>query len=131
GSLHTPNRRLVATARRDGCRLLGLRPVLHLGGIPERALLLGPLHLAVLFALHRLQLRRARQRGHRRQVVGPVAGPPGAGVPTGLPPHVLLLPEGVLPVVLAFATGLRCGGAPRPLPRSDPLSADPPEHPSA
>ena len=58
-------------------------------------------------------------------------------LPAGLPGHLLLLPQDLLPLVLALAAGLRgrrrrldrARRAAQPLHRRDPLPADPAEHP--
>ena len=62
----------------------------------------------------------------------PAADPvrdPHAAVPAGLPADLLLLPQGLLPVVLAVPAGLRGRRAARAVHRRDPVPADPAEHP--
>ena len=51
-----------------------------------------------------------------------------AAVPAAVPADLLLLPQGLLPVVLAVAAGLRGGRAAREVHRRDPVPADPAEH---
>ncbi len=46
-------------------------------------------------------------RRHRRAVVGHLTGHPGPDLPARVPAHLLLLPPGLLPRVLAVAAGLR------------------------
>src|SRR4029453_18122119 len=85
---------------------------LDVGSLSERALLRAALSVAVLFAVSlslvpasELRLRAARHppADHRLALAG-VLDPRGAGP---LPADLLLLPQGVLPVVLAHAAGVR------------------------
>ncbi len=89
-----------------------------------------PLPVAVLLALRHGVVRpgRARLRHLVRRVpaVRPVRVA-RAAVPARLPAHLLLLPQGVLPVVLAVAAGLRRRRAAREVHRRDPVPADPAE----
>ena len=84
---------------------------------------------AVLLAVRQ---RRLRPRGGALRPVraGLAAGPVRAAepaVPAAVPAHLLLLPAGVLPLVLALAAGLRGAGRPQDVHRRDPLPADLPE----
>src|SRR5262245_34850018 len=96
-------------------RLRGPARVHHLldvGGAPERPLLRAALSLAVLLAVHRqvvrplhvrLRLARLHVSDHRDRVAG-VPYPVGA---RPLPADLLLLPQGLLPLVLAVTAGVR------------------------
>src|SRR5262249_55899131 len=86
------------------------------------------LSLAALFAVHRGQLP-AREPAHHRLVVEPVSGLPDPVDPRRLPRHVLLLPEGLLPVLLRIAPGLRRAGLVEDLFGRDPLPVCAAEHP--
>ena len=98
-------------------------------GVHGLALLLRAVPLAVLLALS----RRLRQGllGLRRalRVVAPVGGADRADLPAGLPAHLLLLPQGLLPVVLAEPARVRGRRAAHDLQRRDPAAADPEQHP--
>src|SRR5436309_12368980 len=59
-----------------------------------------------------------------------VTGALDPAVPAALPPHLLLLPQGLLPGVLALSPRLRSCRGPSELHGRDPLPADPPEPPS-
>ena len=58
-----------------------------------------------------------------------LAGAAHPDLPARLPPHLLLLPQGLLPVLLVVAARLRGGRRPPQLQRRDPVPADPPERP--
>src|SRR5256886_2273732 len=89
--------------------------LLDVGGVPERALLRGALSVAVLFAVSlsvvpasELRLRALRHPpAHHRAALARVSDPRRAGP---VPPDLLLLPQGVLPLVLAGAARLRRAG---------------------
>ena len=85
--------------------------------------------LAVLLALPR-RLRRGRL-GLRAavRVVPAVGGADHPDLPAGLPDDLLLLPQGLLPGVLALAARVRGRGAAQGLLRRDPVPADPAERP--
>ncbi len=93
-------------------RLHWLRDV---GCLPERQLLREAIPLPLLLTVPGcpVWLRPGGVDHHSpahggvvRSLVGDLAGHHRAGSAAGLPPHVLLLPEGVLPVVAALAAGL-------------------------
>src|SRR6266508_365780 len=69
------------------------------------------------------------RRRHLRELVAAVAGADRAALPAGLPAHLLLLPQGVLPLVLVGAARLRGPRRAGALQRRDQVPADPPEHP--
>ena len=71
-----------------------------------------PVPVAVLFPVPDRQVRRPLHAGLPRRLVALLAGLPDPDLPARLPPHLLLLPQGLLPVVLAVPAGLR--GAPTP-----------------
>src|SRR5439155_4692965 len=104
----------------------GLRALRNLGGVPERALLRRPVHLALLLAVPDQQLSGSRTIC-RGLLVEVVARPADPSVPTGLPADLLLLPQGLLPLVLVGAARMRGHGRPGRVPRRDPLPADPAE----
>ena len=85
--------------------------------------------LALLLALHRQQLRAGQPRLRHAAVLELLAGAAHPHLPARLPPHLLLLPQGLLPVLLVVAAGVRGGRRPRQLQRRDPLPAHPPERP--
>src|SRR5206468_10102202 len=95
---------------RDRARLV--HRLLDVGGLPERALLRAALSVAILFTMlipfvpaSELRLRPAGHPSadHRTALAG-VPDPRRAGV---VPVDLLLLPQGVLPLVLADAARLR------------------------
>ena len=123
---------LAATFRTDrwwveplwtGVGFLLLRRLLHLGGVPGRSLLLRRLSVALLFAaaVHRPDATRRRApsstpgsasgrtgcapSGRRSCPPRPAVADPRR--PALLPPHLLLLPQVLLPRVLPDAAGLR------------------------
>src|SRR5262245_15347534 len=126
---HPAEGHLVAGAAGDGAGAAGLRGVRRLGGLRGQELHRGPLHLPVLLAVPGEQVRRPRHPGHPRELVAAVAGADRAAVPTGVPPHLLLLPQGVLPLVLVGAAGVRGARRQGALHRRDQVPADPAEHP--
>ena len=73
--------------------------------------------------------RAPRDFGQPFQLVAALAGADHPDLPAGLPDDLLLLPQGLLPGVLALAAGLRRRRAAREVHRRDPLPADPPERP--
>src|SRR4029450_9141374 len=87
-----------------------------------------PVPVPLLLAVPGQELRGA-DLGDRRRLVAAVPRPAGAAVPPPVPADLLLLPQGLLPVVLVGPTGLRRPRRPAPLHRRDPLSPHPPEHP--
>src|SRR5438034_2446958 len=104
GAPSTPGR--VVGAAADGRdRARQLHRVFHVGGLPERSLLGAAVPVALLLAVpvhhvpaRDLWLRPARDPAadHRH----PVAGVPDPLGPWALPADLLLLPQGVLPLVL-------------------------------
>ena len=77
------------------------------GSAPEWFLLRGAVAVALLLAVFGPELR-ARHAAAVRRVVEPVASIPGAGHSVGFQGNLLLLPQGLLPLVLLVATGV-CG----------------------
>ncbi len=73
--------------------------------------------LALLLALPDRQLRPGQPSGHRHHLVDHLPGPADPDLPAGLPADLLLLPQGLLPVLLAGAAGLRRVRRPRLLHR--------------
>ena len=98
-------------------------------GLPGLALLRGAVPLAVLLAVPR-RLRRGRL-GLRPavRVVPAVGGADHPDLPARLPADLLLLPQGLLPVLLAEPAGVRGRRAAHDLQRRDPAAADPEQHP--
>ena len=84
-----------------------------------------PLPDPVLLPLRHRAVRRGRLA--LRPVPARLVDHPGRGadpaVPAAVPADLLLLPQGVLPVVLAVAAGLRGAGRPQEVQRRDPLPA--------
>src|SRR5215207_10841223 len=119
---------MVAVAAGHGGGARRVRGLRHLGGFRQPGLLRRPVPVAVLLAVPGRQLPGA-DLGDRRQLVAALPRPAGPAVPARVPADLLLLPQGVLPVVLVGATGLRRPRRPAPLHRRDPLPPDPPEHP--
>ena len=72
---------------------------------------------------------RARPTSASRSLVAAVAGADHPDLPARLPDDLLLLPQGLLPGVLAVPAGLRGRRAARQVLRRDPVPADPAEHP--
>src|SRR5262245_64727062 len=102
--------RVVGHAAGDVPRALGLRRVRHLGRVPERALHLRSLPVAVLLAraIRRLAARLVRREAGRRAAVAAVlarAADPALSGP--LPSHLLLLPWRVLQGVLGRSALVR------------------------
>src|SRR5262245_9145174 len=122
--LDLSHRPLVGRAIVDRCGLSALRHLLQLGGVPGRLLLLRQLPLALLFAV---AVRRPGTRGlrtdraclarglagvvarHLAAVLSQLAGLADPGWPAVLSPHLLLLPQVLLPGVFLHAAGV-CGG---------------------
>ena len=124
--------RVVGAARHGGGRAAVVHHLLDVGGVPERALLRRAVPLAVLLAVHLEVVRapdvRLRAAGHHvpdhRRAVAGVPDPLGAGP---LPPDLLLLPQGVLPLVLAGACRVRGRDVKSGYSGETKLPADPPE----
>src|SRR5216117_3289058 len=99
---------MVATASHHIRGLLGVRRVRDLARVRRPQLLLGAVHLAVLLTLPD---DRVRQRLVRLRpavlVVAALARASHPHLPARVPGYVLLLPQGLLPRVLAVAAGLR------------------------
>ncbi|CAA9357769.1 MAG: putative succinate dehydrogenase [membrane anchor subunit] (succinic dehydrogenase), partial [uncultured Frankineae bacterium] len=124
---HAAHRPLVAPAVDHGHGAGGVHRLLDPAGLRERQLLRGALHLAVLLALPD---RRLPGRHVPRAVLRTVVPQPGAVHPhraAGLPPDLLLLPQGLLPVVLALPAGVRGRRAAPDLHGGDPVPARLPE----
>ncbi len=123
------DRQVVAGPADDLRRLQLVRRLRDRAGVLGHQLLLGAVPLAVLLAVPR-RLRRGlvglRPAVRRVPAVGRADHP---DLPAGLPDDLLLLPQGVLPGVLAVAAGLRRRRAAREVLRRDPVPADPAEHP--
>src|SRR3954452_17185265 len=123
----TAHRPLVAPAAADGSRAGRVHHLLDVPRLPERALLRRALHLTVLLALPHDGLRG----GHVPEAVHrPGLDLPGAlhpDLPARFPADLLLLPQGLLPVVLALAARVRGRGAARAVHRRDAVSAGLPE----
>ena len=85
--------------------------------------------VAVLLAVSDQPVRRPLHAGVPRRLVALLAGVPDPDLPAGLPLHLLLLPQGLLPRLLAVAAGLRRAGRAQQVHRREPLPADHPEHP--
>ena len=84
--------------------------------------------LPLRLALPHRQLRRGQPPLRRLdRGVAHHAGPADPDLSPRLPAHLLLLPQGVLPLVLVLAAGLRRGRRPRQLQRRDRDPADPAE----
>ena len=112
----------------------GLRRLLDLGRLRRQELLRRARpaprpDLALLLPLHRQQLRAGQPHLRDAALLELLAGAADPDLPARLPPHLLLLPQGLLPVLLAVAPGLRRGRRPRQLHRRDPVPPHPPEHP--
>src|ERR671919_1621797 len=108
-------------------RAPGIRRLRLVGCLRQRALLHRSVFVAVLLALPGQQLRPSDAPGDRR-LVDPIAGVADPSVPPRVSAHVLLLPQGLLPLVLAIPPGVRGGRAPPPLYGGDAFPADPSEH---
>src|SRR5918999_4225690 len=85
-------------------RARGIRRLRLVGRLRQRALLHRPVFVAVLLSLPGQQLRPPDTPGDRR-LVDTVAGAADPCVPPRVSAHVLLLPQGLLPLVLALAAG--------------------------
>src|SRR5690606_5496517 len=107
-------------------------PRLRLLGDVRPKLLRRAVHRAVLLTLPRDELpggRPALRVGTGRGLVDAAPGRTDPGPARWFPAHLLLLPQGLLPVVLAVAAGLRGERAAPQVHRRDPPPADPAEHP--
>src|SRR5262249_12952049 len=116
------NRARRPVVAHTGRRLFGIRLVPrlhHVGRLPERALPVRSLPLAPVLA-RAAGLRPRVVRAEAGLVAGLVAVLPGVVDPLGarrVPPHLLLLPGGLLQGVLGGPSGLYGGRAARRLPR--------------
>src|SRR3954453_7718555 len=121
------HRPLVGPAAGDGSGAGAVHRLLDAPRLPERLLLRRALHLAVLLPVHHDGMRGQ----HLPEAVhGALLDLPGdlhPRLPAGFPADLLLLPQGVLPVVLAVATGMRGRGAPSPVHRGSPVPPAGPE----
>src|SRR3954453_14919815 len=121
------HRPLVGPAVGDGRGAGAVHRLLDVPRLPERLLLRRALHLAVLLPVHHHGMRGQ----HLPEAVhGALLDLPGdlhPRLPAGFPADLLLLPQGVLPVVLAVATGMRGRGAPSPVHRGSPVPPAGPE----
>src|SRR5262249_48231999 len=106
----------------------GLRGLRDVGRAGERPLLRRPVPLAVLLAVPGRQLP-ARDPAPGRLVVEPLTGLPHPVGARRIPRDLLLLPQGVLPVVLRLTAGVRGARLAPALPRRDAVSVRAPEHP--
>src|SRR5689334_25432466 len=101
----------VAQRRRPGA----LGPLRHRAGLHAAVVLRPAVQLpdAVLLAVRLDRLRRAGRalRPLPPGLADPALREPDAPVPAAVPADLLLLPQGLLPVVLALAAGLRRRGA--------------------
>ena len=125
-----PARRpLVARPADDVRRVLLVRRLRDVPGVLRPGLLLLALPLAVLLALPG-RLRRGRLGLRPAVLVVPaLRGADHPDLPARLPDDLLLLPQGLLPVVLALAARLRGRGAARLLLGRDEVPAARPERP--
>src|SRR4030088_2643140 len=123
---------LVAGPGRDG------RAADDLGGLRDRARFHRPLVLgaevslpdALLLAVHQRRVRAGREQPGPVAARAPADHPVRAGVAAvraRLPAYLLLLPEGLLPGLLARARRVRGAGAARQLHRRDQVPAHPAE----
>ena len=116
---HAP-RLVVGSACRGLPRLHVVHRVFDVGRLPERALHVRPLSLAVLFA-GAVRRFAARAPGTEARLVAGVAavlaGADHPPVPRALPRHLLLLPRRVLQGVLGRSARVCRGRAARELPR--------------
>src|SRR5499426_603347 len=126
------DRRVVDAAARGRRRARLVHRLLDVGGLPERALLCRAVPVAILFPVSlpvvpapvvRLRFARHPPAGDRPLV----AGVPDPGRARPLPPDLLLLPQGLLPVLLAGAGRVRRARREDRLLGRDALSAVPPE----
>src|SRR4029450_5591322 len=123
---------MVGAAAHGRRRARLVHRLLDVGGLPERALLCRAVPVAVLLAVSlsvvpacvvRLRFARHPPAGDRP----PVAGVPDPGRAGRLPPALLLLPQGLLPLLLAGAGRVRRARREDRLLGRDALSPDPPE----
>src|SRR5499426_2852018 len=130
-----PEDRRVVDAAAHGRRRAGLvHRLLDVGGLPERALLCRAVPVAILFpvSLPVVPTPVVRLRFARHPLASdrpPVACVPDPGRAGRLPPDLLLLPQGLLPLLLASAGRLRRARREDRLLGRDALSADSPERP--
>src|SRR5205814_3348555 len=97
-------RYLVARAARRGPGPRGLHHLRHLGGAAERPLFHRALLVALLLALPGHELRPPHPA--LRHPLAPDPGDPGAVDPGWLSADLLLLPQGLLPLLLLGAARL-------------------------
>src|SRR5262249_6384962 len=125
---------LVGAARHGGDRAGQLHRLLDMGGLPERLLLRRSVPVPVLLAVRLgvlpafdLRLRDSRlPLPHHRRALARLPHPVG---PPPLPSHLLLLSEGVLPLLLAGPRRLRRARYQEALHGRDALSPDSSERP--
>ena len=124
-------RPVVAVSTGHLRRVLGVRGLRDLAGLPGRQLLRRAVPLAVLLALPDRRLCDGRRRGLRDAVrlVEPLPGADHPDLPARLPDELLLLPQGLLPGVLAVAARVCRRRAAPEVHGRDPVPADPAEHP--
>src|SRR5438105_1520100 len=108
---------LVGTAGNELHGPVAVRDLFDVGGLPERELLRAAVPVALLFAVHRDVVREDGRAAPvvDRQLVDDLAGHHHPDRSAGFPTDLLLLPKGVLPRVLAVASGVRGGRATRTL----------------
>src|SRR5262249_15169138 len=112
-----------------GLRDLGRLQPPDRGGDDPPPLLRPPPPVAPLLALLPQGLPTAGGPGAAQPPPPALARAPPTHPPPRAPGHLLLLPQGLLPVVLAVAAGLRGCRAAREVLRRDALPAHRPEHP--
>src|SRR5215471_19339827 len=118
---------MVAAARHQWRRPRHRGDLSHLGLAGQRGLLLETVHLAAVLPLPGDHLH-AGVRVQLDSVADlAVPGDHHPRRPDGVPAHLLLLQEGLLPVLLAGARGLRGARAAREVHRRDQVPADPAE----
>jgi hypothetical protein len=131
---HSPPGRLVGPTTGECHHSHRLRGVLHLGRVREQGLLRGRDQppgppLALLLAVPRRQLRARQPPRNGDQLVDHLPGPARPHLPSRFPPHLLLLPAGLLPFHLALSSELRRCRRPQQLLGRDAVPAHPPERP--
>src|SRR6478609_8035893 len=121
---------MVARPSGDVRGLRRVHRLLHVAGLLRRELLLGAVPLAVLLAVPEQRVRPGLL-GLRPAVrrVPALAGAADPDLPARLPADLLLLPQGLLPVILALAPGLCGRRAARQVHRRDPVPAARAERP--
>src|SRR5262245_23245233 len=97
----------------DHRRSLGhLCDLCNIAGVPEQVLRRRAARLAVLFTVSGGELRGGQlQTADHRRMVEALARAARATYSVGHPVDVLLLPQGLLPLLLAVPPGVRRGGA--------------------